>query len=72
MYMQGKRKAVQASRGIAIPYGKCDAVTKPGLAFITEGAVLPDHTYQMAEPTVMQKSEVNREEKRELQNMQLL
>lgn len=28
------------------------------------GAVLPDHTYQMAEPTVMQKSEVNREEDR--------
>ncbi|EOS74490.1 MAG: DeoR/GlpR family DNA-binding transcription regulator [Lachnospiraceae bacterium] len=30
------------------------------------GAVLPDHTYQMAEPTVMQKSEVNREEKRKI------
>ena len=31
-FMQEKKKYNRNRRGIAIPHGKCDAVTKPGLA----------------------------------------
>ncbi len=43
-----------------------ESTARRDIVIVFGGAVLPDHTYQMAEPTVMQKSEVNREEKRKI------